>query len=231
MLVGYARSSTPDQKAGLADQIEELRSTKLAVNGEPPEACSKIFEEVASAKDRDRPVLADLLLWVREGDTVVVTKLDRLARSLQHLIEIMQTLERKKVNLWILAMGLQTNTPTGKLLWQLIGSIAEFERELMLERQRAGVKAAQKAGKFLGQKPRARMHADTIHRLRSDGMSINQIATEVGCHRTSVYRVLKRNDPEGDMASCEAWFRRERAKMPTTNTARVKLSARIVSSS
>ena len=142
----------------------------------------------------------------------MVTKLDRLARSLTHLQAIMAELERKKVALWILAMGLQTNTPTGKLLWRIVGSIAEFEREMMLERQIDGIAKAKREGKYLGQRPKAMIQAEQIVSLRQSGLGVIAIADQLGVHRTSVYRVLRRNDPRGDIAKCRAWLDREAKK-------------------
>lgn len=201
MYVGYARTSTKEQLAGFDAQVAELRS----------KGCEKIFmEQVSSIAERKE--LTDAIEFVREGDTLVVTKLDRLARSLAHLQEIQAVLERKKVGLWILAMGMQTNTPTGRLLWQIVGSIAEFERAIMLDRQKDGIAAAKEAGKFLGQKPTARMRAVEIAKLRSAGMSVDDISRELGLHRTSVYRVIRSGDPEVTVKSCEKWLAREGRK-------------------
>src|SRR4051812_47637614 len=124
MLVGLARTSTEDQKAGLEHQIEVLK--KLG--------CEKLFIEEASSVGR-RPVLDQALEWVREGDGLCVTTLSRLARSVPHLWQIIQHLESKKVSLRILDMGVDTSTPHGRLMTTLIGGIVQWEREIMLERQ------------------------------------------------------------------------------------------------
>ena len=137
MLVGYARISTADQVAGLGAQIAEL--SKLSVE--------KIFTEQVSAVG-ERKALADALEFCREGDVFMVTKLDRLARSVIHLAQVVYRLERKKVALRILNLNLDTTTSTGKLLVNLLGSIAAFEREIMLERQRDGIAAAKAKGKY-----------------------------------------------------------------------------------
>lgn len=185
MLIGYARTSTRDQAAGFEVQLATLRS----------HGCEKIFSEQVSSR-AERAQLSLALEFIREGDTFVVTKLDRLARSLKDLQDIQDVLQRKKVGLHILAMGLQTSTPTGKLLWQIVGAIAEFEREMMLERQIDGVRAAKAAGKFRGRKPTAMLQASAISKLRDAGHTADDIACELGIHRTSVYRVLRSPDPE-----------------------------------
>lgn len=201
VLVGYARTSTKEQEAGFEAQKAELLK----------HGCEKIFEEQVSSFAA-RLELDRAIEFVRDGDTLMVTKLDRLARSLTHLQAIMAELERKKVALWILAMGLQTNTPTGKLLWRIVGSIAEFEREMMLERQIDGIAKAKREGKYLGQRPKAMIQAEQIVSLRQSGLGVIAIADQLGVHRTSVYRVLRRNDPRGDMAKCKAWLDREAKK-------------------
>ena len=201
VLVGYARTSTKEQEAGF-----EAQKAELSKHG-----CEKIFEEQVSSFAA-RLELDRAIEFVRDGDTLMVTKLDRLARSLTHLQAIMAELERKKVALWILAMGLQTNTPTGKLLWRIVGSIAEFEREMMLERQIDGIAKAKREGKYLGQRPKAMIQAEQIVSLRQSGLGVIAIADQLGVHRTSVYRVLRRNDPRGDIAKCKAWLDREAKK-------------------
>src|SRR5271165_4035948 len=127
MLVGYARTSTADQKAGLEAQVGALKAA----------GCEELFvEQVSSVQHREE--LEKVLKFVRKGDTLVVTKLDRLARSISDLVRIIETLEGKQATLRFLAMSLDTNTPTGRLLLNLVGSVAQFEREIMLERQREG---------------------------------------------------------------------------------------------
>src|SRR5262245_19514369 len=128
MIVGYARTSTVDQVAGCEAQERELRQAD----------CDRIFcEQVSSVAHREQ--LQQALDFVREGDTLVVTKLDHLARSMAHLAEIVGRLEQKKVTLKILAMGLDSSDATGRLMLNVLGSVAQFEREMMLERQREGI--------------------------------------------------------------------------------------------
>lgn len=182
MIIGYARTSTFDQVAGLEVQREELLAAK----------CEKVFEEQVSSVDvAGRKKLAEALDFVREGDTLIVTRLDRLARSVPHLLEILATLSDKGASLRILAMGIDTATPTGKLMLTVLGGIAEFEREIMLERQREGIAKAKAAGKYKGRKPTARAKSDEVIHLTKAGVGPSEVAKQVGISRASVYRILK----------------------------------------
>ncbi len=179
MLIGYARTSTADQKAGLEAQAAELKAA----------GCEGLFVEQVSSVQR-REELEKALKFVRKGDTLVVTKLDRLARSISDLVRIIETLEEKRATLRILAMNLDTNTPTGRLLLNLVGSVAQFEREIMLERQREGMAKAKAEGKYRGRKPTARAKSgDVIARFNADQRPTD-IAKSVGIGRASVYRIL-----------------------------------------
>lgn len=182
MLVGYARTSTVDQEAGLEAQERDLKIT----------GCTKVFSEQVSSVGR-RSRLEAALEFVREGDTLVVTKPDRLARSVADLLAIVARLEAKGVGLKVLSMGgseVNTGTPTGRLMLTMLGAVAEFERALMLERQREGIAKAKDAGKYKGRAPTARRKADEIQRLRADGVKPTEIAERLGIGRASVYRVL-----------------------------------------
>lgn len=187
-LVGYARTSSTDQKAGLEAQLRDLEQA----------GCTKVFREEVSSVATNRPQLAALLEWVREGDTLVVTKLDRLARSVADLVSITAALKAKGAGLRILAMNLDTTTPTGKLMLNLLGSIAEFERELMLERQREGIAKAKAEGKYTGRQPTARSRAGEVMRLRALGKSAGDIVTELGISRASVFRIFAENGNASD---------------------------------
>lgn len=180
-VVGYARTSTVDQKAGLEAQERDLRNA----------GCTKIFSEKISSVAKQRPQLDAVLDYVREGDTLVVTKLDRLARSVADLVAIMGKLNGKGVALRILAMNLDTATPTGKLMVNLLGSIAEFERELMLERQREGIAKAKAEGKYKGRAPTARQKTADVLRLKAEGKTVDTIVRELGISRSSVFRILR----------------------------------------
>lgn len=181
MLIGYARTSTLDQKAGLEAQRRDLAAA----------GCERIFEEQVSSVDVvKREALAEALSFARQGDTLIVTKLDRLARSVAHLVDVLAQLDGKGVALRILAMGIDTSTPTGKLMLNILGSVAEFEREIMLERQREGIAKAKAEGKYKGRAPTARAQSDEVLRLRDEGVGGTEIAKRLEIGRASVYRVL-----------------------------------------
>ena len=177
--IGYGRTSTFEQQAGLEAQLRDLRAA----------GCEKIFDEQVSSIGK-RPQLNACLDFVREGDTLVVTKLDRLARSTQHLLEIADRVKSKGAVLHILNLGADTGTATGKLMFTVIGAIATFEREMMLERQREGIAKAKAEGKYRGRKPTARAKAAEIATLRADGVRPVEIARKLGIGRASVYRAL-----------------------------------------
>lgn len=181
MIVGYARTSTLVQTAGLEAQERDLAAA----------GCEKVFvEQVSSVDVTAREKLLEALEYVREGDTLVVTKLDRLARSVAHLLEILDTLTTKGANLRILSMGIDTGTATGKLMLTLLGGVAEFEREIMLERQREGIAKAKAQGKYKGRAPTARAKAQEVVRMHREGIGGTEIAKRIGIGRSSVYRIL-----------------------------------------
>lgn len=180
-LVGYARTSTTDQKAGLEAQLRDLHVA----------GCTKVFHEELSAVATKRPELDRVMEYVREGDTLIVTKPDRLARSTADLLAIAKGLEAKGVTLRILSMNVDTSTPTGKLMLTVLGGIATFERDLMLERQREGIAKAKAQGKYKGRKATARAKADDVIRLKSEGLTGDAIAARLGIGRASVFRILR----------------------------------------
>ncbi|MGO8329636.1 recombinase family protein [Rhizobium ruizarguesonis] len=181
VMIGYARTSTTDQKAGLDAQLRDLQAA----------GCTKIFKEQLSSVANKRPELERVLEFVREGDVLVVTKLDRLARSVADLIAITAALKGKGVELRILTMNLDTATPTGKLMLNLLGSIAEFERELMLERQREGIAKAKADGKYKGRAPTARSKAEKVLALKTEGKTPAEIQAALGISRASYFRIVK----------------------------------------
>ena len=181
--VGYARTSTVDQKAGLEAQLRYLEQA----------GCRKVFQEALSSVATSRPQLQAALEWVRDGDVLVVTKLDRLARSVADLVAITTALKTKRVGLRILSMHLDTETPTGTPMINLLGSIAEFERELMLERQREGIAKAKVDGKYQGRQPTARRKTVDVLRLRREGKSASDIVKALGISRASVFRIIAEN--------------------------------------
>ncbi|MFI5343762.1 MAG: recombinase family protein [Chlamydiales bacterium] len=179
MIIGYARTSTVEQISGFESQIKELQKA----------GCEKIFrEQVSSIAIRIQ--LESALEFVREGDIFVVTKIDRLARSISDLMAIIKSLEKKGVGLRILNLGIDTSTPTGKLMLTVLGGIAQFEREIMLERQREGVAKAKAEGKYKGRKPIAMDRRREVIRLVMSGMSKANVAKQMGIGEASVYRIL-----------------------------------------
>jgi DNA invertase Pin-like site-specific DNA recombinase len=180
--IGYARTSTSDQKAGLEAQHRDLTAA----------GCSKVFSEHLSSVDAKRPELARALDYAREGDTFVVTKPDRLARSTKDLLGLLEALQEKGVRVRILSMDLDTTSPTGRLMVTVLGAVAAFERELMLERQREGIAKAKADGKYKGRKPTAALKADDAIRLVTlEGLTVTQAAKRLGIGRGSVYRALE----------------------------------------
>lgn len=179
MLIGYARTSTLEQEAGLEAQVRDLTAL----------GCTEVFREQVSSVGR-RDQLEAAITFARKGDTLAVTKLDRLARSVTHMGEIVSRLEAKGVALRIEAMGVDTSTSTGKLMLNVLAAVAQFEREMMLERQREGIAKAKAEGAYKGRKPTARAKADDVKRLASTGLSMGQIATKLGIGKGSVHRIL-----------------------------------------
>ncbi|AKK24603.1 recombinase family protein [Pandoraea oxalativorans] len=179
MIVGYARTSTVDQNAGFEAQLKELRAV----------GCEKLFQEQVSSIG-ERIQLAAALEYVREGDVLVVTKLDRLARSVADLMTTVLTLDRKNVGLRVLNLGMDTHTPTGKLMLTVLGGVAQFEREMMLERQREGVAKAKAAGRYKGRKPIAPELRDAVLQLASLGTTKVSIARQLNLGEATVYRIL-----------------------------------------
>jgi DNA invertase Pin-like site-specific DNA recombinase len=169
-----------EQVAGLEAQERDLKAA----------GCDRLYQEQTSATG-SRKALAEAMDYLRDGDTLVVTKLDRLARSVADLVTITKQLDTKGAALRILNMNLDTMTPTGKLMLNLLGSIAQFERELMLERQREGITRAKANGSYKGRKPTARAKAHEVKRLAASGMTREQIAKSLGIGVASVYRALK----------------------------------------
>jgi DNA invertase Pin-like site-specific DNA recombinase len=182
MRVGYARTSTVEQIAGYEAQLRELAAA----------GCEKVFSEQLSSVDASRPQLEQAITFVREGDAFVVTKLDRLARSMRNLIDISDALAAKGVSLVILALNVDTGTPSGRLMLNMFGSFAQFEREIMLERQREGIQRAKAAGLYKGRAPTAQAQAANVVSLSAQGMGHAAIAKQLGISRPSVWRILNK---------------------------------------
>jgi len=177
MKIGYARTSTIDQKYSLEDQIEKLEK----------EGCEKIFSEKVSSV-QSRPEFDRCIEFARDGDVVVITKLDRFARSITDLWKNIEGLEEKGASLHILDLNLDTSTPTGRLQITLIGGIAQWERECMIERQKIGIAKAKADGKYKGRVPTARKLEKEIQSLHLEGIKPSVIAKELNIGVASVYR-------------------------------------------
>lgn len=175
--VGYARVSTTGQD--LRAQLEALSS------------CDKLFHEKASASTTDRPELQNLLGYVREGDMVIVTKLDRIARNTSDLLNIIALLEDKKVAFRALNINLNTSTPTGRLMLAMLAAIAQFERELLLERQKEGIAIAKREGKYTGRKATAKAKSKEVLSLLANGLTKQAVADKLNIGVASVYRIVK----------------------------------------
>ena len=160
--VGYARVSTTGQS--LEVQLQALAD------------CEIIFRAQASGAAAEREELNRMLEDSREGDTVKITKLCRLARNTKHLLELVEMLDQKKVSLQVLNLGIDTASPTGRLMVTLIGAIATFERQLLLERQAEGIALAKQKGKYKGRKPTAMAKTDQVKRLVSEGLRLLRLS-------------------------------------------------------
>ena len=182
MYIAYTRTSTSDQIAGLEDQVKQLRAT----------GCTKVFQEHVSSIAK-RPQLAAAIDFAREGDTLAVTKIDRLARSTTDLLNIVATLEKKGVALRITDFGgavLDTSSPTGRMLLTMMAAIAEFELSIMKERQRVGIAKAKADGRYRGRVPTARRQSARVIELRASGLGPSAIAATLSISRASIYRIL-----------------------------------------
>lgn len=178
--VAYIRVSTTGQNLG--SQREAVRAA----------GADKIFEEKQSGADADRPRLRACLEFVREGDTLIVTKADRIARSSRHLFNLLHELTEKKVAVRFLDQPqLNTDDKYGRFMLAVLAGVAELERELIRERQAAGIKDAKRRGVKFGRKPKVTEKvARVVKKLRSEGLSVPEIADQVGLGRSSVYNAL-----------------------------------------
>ncbi len=179
-IIGYARTSTTDQQAGLDSQIAELQAA----------GCTRIFSEQVSGADTARPQLQAALDWVRAGDVFVVTKPERLSRDVRDLLTLIDLLKAKDVTVRVLAMHLDTGNPTSNLILTILAGVGSWEREIMLERQRAGIAKAKAEGKYRGRAPTARAKTPEVLRLKADGKTVAEIAKETGISRASIYRAF-----------------------------------------
>jgi len=178
--VGYARVSTLDQDTGL--QLDALSAA----------GCAKVFEDHASGARTDRAGLRQALDYVRDGDMLIVWKLDRLGRSLQHLIETVATLEKRGVGFRSITEAIDTTTPGGRLVFHLFGALGQFEKDLIQERTRAGLAAAAARGRKGGRKPV--ITVEKLGRARAiigKGLTVREAATRLKVGKTALYEALR----------------------------------------
>jgi DNA invertase Pin-like site-specific DNA recombinase len=189
MKFGYARVSTHDQNLSL--QVDALRK----------EGCEKIFQEVASGSNVDRPELNKLFNEVRKGDVITIWKLDRLGRSLKHFLSLTSELLQKGVDLKSLNDPIDTTSSQGRLVFNIFASLAEFERELIIERTQAGLRSARARGRF-GGRPRGlsetaqkkAIAAAALYKERK--LSVNEIGKNLGICKVTLYNYLRHQGVE-----------------------------------
>jgi DNA invertase Pin-like site-specific DNA recombinase len=187
-VVGYARVSSVGQSLDV--QLDKLRH------------CDKIFQEKHSGVLGTRPSLHDCLEYVREGDRLVVTRLDRLARSTLHLCQIAEALQRKRVHLQVLDQHIDTTHATGRLLFNMLSAIAQFETEIRAERQMDGIQKAKARGVHFGPKKKLqREQIMELQRRRTQGTLIKTLMHAYGLSKVSVYRYL--SDANASVASVD----------------------------
>ena len=180
MFVGYARVSTQDQKPAL--QLDALKAV----------GCEKVFVEKASGAQRERPEMKAALDYMRTGDTLVVWKLDRLARSMKQLIETVEMLEGQGIGFRSLTEAIDTTTAGGKLVFHIFGALAEFERSIIRERTRAGLDAAKARGRRGGRPPKLTDKDLTVARamLAEASITVEDVAKRLGVSPATLYRHL-----------------------------------------
>lgn len=176
--LGYARVSTAGQHLDV--QLKALHD------------CDVIFQEKESGAKADRIELDRLLKATRSGDVVKITKLCRLARNTRHLLEIVEYFDSKNVALHVINLGIDTSTPTGRLMLTMIGAVAAFERQLLLERQAEGIALAKTKGKYRGRKPTAMAKALDVLDLISAGHSKLTISIMLDISVSSVHRICRK---------------------------------------
>ncbi|HCN4741227.1 TPA: recombinase family protein [Escherichia coli] len=186
MLIGYVRVSTNDQNT-------ELQRNALECAG-----CELIFEDKISGTKSARPGLKKLLRTLSEGDTLVVWKLDRLGRSMKHLITLIEELREKGVNFRSLTDSIDTSTPMGRFFFHVMGALAEMERELIVERTLAGLAAARARGRTGGRRPKlTKEQHEQIARLIKNGHDRKQLAIIYGIGTSTIYRYHPAGESSG----------------------------------
>ena len=180
-LIAYIRVSSVGQSL-------EVQRDKMIAFGVQPD---HIFEEKRSGVDANRPALKDALRFARKGDTFVISRIDRLARSATDLLSIVKELQNRGVDLHVLDQSIDTSTPAGRAMLQMLAIFAEFETAIRAERQMDGIAKAKADGKKFGRKAKATddVTAD-IRRMRDDGLLIREIMTKTGLSKATIYRAL-----------------------------------------
>ncbi len=177
MLIGYARVSSEDQNLDL--QIDALKKM----------GCSKIFSDKLSGINKKRPGLDDALSHLRSGDTFVIWKLDRLGRNLKGLIELVGKLEETGVHFQSITDGIDTSTPTGRFFFHVMASLAQMERELLIERTKEGLIAARKRGRVGGRRRiMTPSKVEAAKKLLAEGMPPKDVAQNLGVSIPTLYR-------------------------------------------
>ncbi len=153
--------------------------------------CQEVFKEKISGSNIDRPELRKMLDYIRKGDTVIVTKLDRLARSTKDLLSVAEEIKQKGSDFEVLNIHLDTKSPTGQLMLTMLAAIAEFERGIMLERQREGIDVAKEEGKYKGRQPIGDAKLQQVQALIDAGSSVSKAVSEVGIGRRTYYKAIE----------------------------------------
>ena len=181
MLIGYARVSTQVQDNAI--QIEALKKM----------GCEMIFEEIISGGRWERPKLQELLNYIRKGDTIVVWKLDRLSRSLKDLLFIMEQIEIKEAGFKSLTESIDTTSSAGKMMMQMVGVFAEFERNMLKERTKKGLEYAKQQGRVGGRRPKLKpIQVEEILQFHQNGKSALELSQLFNVHKATIYRIFNK---------------------------------------
>lgn len=192
MKIGYARVSSYGQSL-------EVQRQKLKEEG-----CAEIFEEKISALSQKRTELDNALRTLREGDALIVTKLDRLARSMQDLLQISKRLQKKDAQLKVLDQSIDTTTSEGRLMFNIIGSFAEFEHDIRKARQMDGIRKAKDKGVAFGRKHvlNEQQRQEIVRLNKDESFSLNQLATKYAVSHMTIYRVIKEQRSSPSLMIC-----------------------------
>ncbi|MGM0169679.1 hypothetical protein IGI39_004934 [Enterococcus sp. AZ135] len=183
MIFGYARVSTNDQNLNM--QIDALRNVQT----------DKIFKEKITGTRKERPELAELLKVIRPGDTIIIYKLDRISRSTKHLIELTELFEKKEVNFISIQDNIDTSTSVGKFFFRTMANLAELERDIIVERTKAGLAAARARGRHGGRPYKDPSKVETALKMYSSKeYTIKQITEATGLSKTTLYRYVDKGE-------------------------------------